>query len=256
MNLLVRQIGLALLVVGLSACSGDNTAVSPVSVKKALVTGFSGNTSYEGEGGEGVGDGADGEGGIGAGGSLDRFRGVEAVVFLESGEEFGRAMVDDVSGMVTIYPMADYTGSLLIEIRGQAGGQYFDEAKNSYVDFGPGEVLRARADHPNRNIGITPLADAAAAYFDANPAAGGSTAVERIKSANELIAAKFSEQLPAAYKLTKILRLPTLIDPASGANAAPNTPAGTYAIVIAALSEMASTFNPRLDGIVRLTQSC
>lgn len=250
MNVSEKSVGAVLFCLALTGCGGGGDAVvGPDQNVKGVFDGFSGDLFFEGEGGggEGVGDGGDGDGGVGAGGSLGQFRGVEAVVFLENGSELGRVIVNSVNGLFTIKPGRDYSDSLLIELRGRAGAQYYDEAKKAFVDFGSGQVLKARADRANRNIGVTPLTNAAAAYMDANPGVGGANVVDRIRSANQLVASAMSARLPSAYQISDVLVLPTIIGPSSGTGSALDTPADSYAIVVAGLAEMAASFNPSIS---------
>lgn len=249
-----KKAGLAtLFCLALSGCGGGggdtSTVVKPDSDVKGVFDDYSGNLDYEGQGGDGdgVGGGGDGDGGVGAGGSLGQFRGVEAVVYLEDGTELGRTIVNSANGLFTIKPGKTYQGALLLELRGRSGAQYYDEAKTTFIDFGPGLVLKARADRANRNIGITPLTNAAAAYMDANPGAGGATIAEQIRSANQLVGAALTARLPAEYAVGDVLLLPTIIGPASGQGSAPDTPAGSYAVVLASLAEAAASFNPALS---------
>ncbi len=238
----------ALLGCVLSACGGGGgSAVNSDQNVKGVFDGYTGELYYEGVEGAGIGEGGDGDGGIGAGGSLGQFKGVEAIVYLEDGSELGRTVVNSDSGLFTIKPGADYQGAILLELHGRAGAQYYDEAKKAFVEFGPGQVLRARADRANRNIGITPLTHAAASYMDANPGAGGATVAERIKSANKLVGTVLSERLPSSYQISDVLLLPTIIGPSSGAGSAPDNASGTYAVVLASLAEAASSFNPALS---------
>ncbi|MEZ5739329.1 MAG: hypothetical protein R3E68_07665 [Burkholderiaceae bacterium] len=214
---------------------------------KGVVTEFRGTLAYEGAAGGGIGDGADGDGGIGAGGSLGQFRGAEVYVFLKDGTELGHAVVGETSGLVTIKPGRDYVGPLLVEVRGKAGAQYFDEAKKAFVDFGTSEVLRARVSQANRNIGITPLTEAATAWLQANPNTGNTPLAERIDQANSLVGDEIGRFLPANYRVNDITLLPVLIGPGSGKGAATPDAQGTYAVVLAALPESASQFNPGLS---------
>lgn len=244
----VKALLTALLGCVLSACGGGGDgAVSSDPNAKGVFDGYTGELYYEGAEGAGVGEGGDGDGGIGAGGSLGQFKAVEAVVFLEDGSELGRTIVNSQNGLFTIKPGADYQGAILIELHGRPGAQYYDEAKKAFVDFGPGQVLRARADRANRNIGITPLTHAAALYMDANPGAGGTSLAERIKSANKLVGTALSARLPSSYQITDVLLLPTIIGPSSGAGSAQDDAPGTYAVVLASLAEAASSFNPALS---------
>ena len=201
-------------------------------------------TGLQGDGG--VGGGADGGGGVGAGGSLGQFRNALVYATLDDGTRLGPATTDPASGMVTIRPGRSYAGSLLVELVGQAGTEYFDEARNDWVAFPAGQKLRAHVEAIRGNIGLTPLSDAAVAHADTDPQLKQLPAAERAKQANERIRLAFNSQLPASYAVDHVTALPVLLNPASGKGALPDTPAGRYGSVIAALTFAGSQFNPPL----------
>ncbi|MEZ5660279.1 MAG: hypothetical protein R3E83_17625 [Burkholderiaceae bacterium] len=231
----------------LTACGGGGgTAVGTDTDKKEVVSGFSGDLAFfdPSINNEGIGGGADGDGGVGIGGSLGQFRGAEVVVTLPDGSELGRAIVDDVNGMVTVRPGRTYSGPLLIEVRGAAGATYFDEGRRQRVPFPAGEVLRARVPVVRGNIGVTTVTEAAARLQDASPASGD--LASQIKRALDTSASEFSQYAPAGYDIDDPTRLPVLLNDTSGRGSAPNTSAGRYALLLAALADNAAAFNPTL----------
>jgi hypothetical protein len=252
-----------------SACGGggggsDPTAVSPSPAPLAppanpesgpeaigVFAGFTGDpawssivTGVQGDGG--VGAGSDGGGGVGAGGSLGQFRNALVYATLDDGTRLGPAVTDSANGMVTIRPGRSYAGSLLVELVGQGGSEYFDEAKGGWIAFPAGQRLRAHVDAIRSNIGITPLSEAAVAHADADPQLAGLPPAERAKQANERIRGLINSQLPTSYAVDDVATLPVLLNPSSGKGALPDTPAGRYGSVIAALAFVGSQFNPPL----------
>ena len=214
-----------------------------------VYAGFTGDVGWivsglQGDGGGG--GGADGGGGGGAGGSLGQFRNALVYATRDDGRRLGPATTDPTSGMVTIRPGRDYAGSLLVELVGQAGSEYFDEAKNAWIPFPAGQVLRAQVERIRGNIGLTPLSDAAVALADSDPQLAQVPRAERARQANERVRLAINSQLPASYAVDHVTTLPVLINAASGKGALPDTPAGRYGSVIAALTFVGSQFNPPL----------
>ena len=201
-------------------------------------------TGVQGDGG--VGGGADGGGGVGAGGSLGQFRNALVYATLDDGTRLGPATTDPANGMVTIRPGRSYAGSLLVELIGQGGTEYFDEARSRWVSFPAGQKLRAHVEDIRSNIGLTPLSEAAVALADGDLQLARLPPGERARQANERIRLAINSQLPASYAVDHVTTLPVLINQASGKGALPNTPAGRYGSVIAALTFVGSDFNPPL----------
>ncbi len=156
--LLATSLGLGLVSCGGGGGGGGDTGPEV----KGVFTGFSGDLDWvaPGGGGDGPGGGADGDGGAGAGGALGQFRRALVVVTFPDGTELGRALTDDVRGMVTIKAGRSYNGPLLIELRGQPDALYFEEGLEAYVPFPPGKVLRAIIPRISKNIGVTPFTEA------------------------------------------------------------------------------------------------
>ena len=226
-------------------------APNPASGPEAIgvFAGFTGDVGWvvsglQGDGG--VGGGGDGDGGVGAGGSLGQFRNALVYATLDDGTRLGPATTDPASGMVTIRPGRSYAGSLLVELAGQAGSEYFDEAKNAWVAFPAGQVLRAHVERIRGNIGLTPLSDAAVAHAENDLQLAQLPLAERARQSNERVRLAINSQLPASYAVDHVTTLPVLINAASGRGALPDTPAGRYGSVIAALTFVGSQFNPPL----------
>jgi hypothetical protein len=140
-------------------------------------------------------------------------------------------------GAVTFANVPADTGSVLIEIKGSASSQYYDEALQTAVAFGAEKVLRSAVAvlQASANIGVSALTEAAVAR--AEKMNGGLTAAN-ITAANAAVSAAFS--------LPDILQAPVLVGSASDMTALPNSAAGQYALKLGALAKVAQTQNSSL----------
>jgi len=254
---------LVLLAVVLSACGGGGggSGIDPC-VAPCVESGFVGDLDWEDQSGGsgGVGGGADGGGGVGAGGADGQFRKALVIVKFSNGSELGRALTDDVKGMVTIRPGAAYRGPLLVEIHGQPGASYFEEGKNTYVPYETGRVQRAVISAIRRNIGLTPFSEAgfqlsllcqtgvgpASVCGTGGPAQGGSAevpAASAIDAANGHVAGILNQQLPTSLKVDDVTRLPFIVNDSTTSNEISMTPRGRYGAANIAFSKQAAMYN-------------
>lgn len=204
----------------------------------------------DGSGTGGVGAGADGDGGVGAGGDFGQFRNARLVVRYMDGTLVGggEARTDARTGMVTIVPRPGFNGPLYLELHGGDGASYYEEGKDAFVEFPPGQVIRAIIPSIKRNIGITPFTEAAyrllteglTAERAVNP--GAPTAAE-IAAANARVLEMLNQQVPARLRVDDIARLPFIKSPTIGA-AIGIDPRGRYGLVNGAFSKQAAMFNP------------
>jgi hypothetical protein len=265
----MRALVAMFMLVAIAACGGGGGGSSPTPPGVEVKGVFSGvlpsfNFDFEvggaaGGGFGGVGGGADGDGGIGAGGALGQFLGADVFVFFPDGRLLGNAPTDSVAGMVTIKPGRDYTGGLLVEIRGNDRAQYFEEGKGTLVPFPTGQVIRAIIPRIDRNIGVTPFSDAgftlaAACLIEAVPGvcdekvgvAPGTTQPpeEVVKRANALVASVVNQQVPAALQIDDVTRLPYIVGTGTKAGEVPaSSPRGRYGLVNIAFSKQAAMYN-------------
>ncbi|MGC1439936.1 MAG: hypothetical protein WA888_04945 [Burkholderiaceae bacterium] len=152
-----------------------------------------------------VGNGTNGVGGIGIGGAPGRFQNVEITVTEPDATEIGRATVDSASGMVTDYPGEDYTGGLIVTVRGTATGLVWDPSSDSYKPFTAQDSWRAYVDGIRGNIAVSPLTEAAARLVDSS---GAPKTAAAFRDANQLVAQQVNRCLPAAFRVRDITRLP------------------------------------------------
>ncbi|MEZ5657450.1 MAG: hypothetical protein R3E83_02660 [Burkholderiaceae bacterium] len=262
----------ALLVAALSACGGGGgsapvtpqggTNVGTDVVRKAVISGFTGNLDWENPAGinneGGIGAGADGDGGFGVGGALGQFRRALVRVYLQDGTLLGEALTDDVAGMVTVRPPTGYQGPMLMEIRGSDEATYFDEGKGAYLPFGPERLLRTMIPHIDRNVGITPFTEAGtrlalACRAGSAPAAacgtdtgGGSANVPGaalIDAANGKVRETLNQQFPSSLHVDDVTRLPFIVNDSTGAGSIATDQRGRYGLVNIAFSKQAAMYN-------------
>lgn len=217
-----------------------------------------------GDGSGGVGGGADGDGGVGAGGDFGQFRNARLIVRYPDGTPVGsgEARTDASTGMVTIVPRKGYRGPLLLELRGGGGATYYEEGKDTFVDFPEGQVIRAVISAINRNIGITPFSEAAYRLLTEGSTAERAantaqpTAAE-IAAANAKVLGVLNQQFPERLRVDDITRLPFIKSPTIGAGSIGIDARGRYGLVNGAFSKQAAMFNPgraapTLDAVAQL----
>jgi hypothetical protein len=227
--------------------SGFEPKIPGLTLEQAL------NWEYQSAGGDGggVGAGADGDGGVGAGGDFGQFRNARVVVRYPDGTLVGggEAITDANTGMVTIVPRKGYRGPLHLELRGGNGATYYEEGKDTFVEFPAGQVIRAIVPAIDRNIGITPFSEAAYRLLTegstteraANPA---QPTAEEIRAANARVLGILNQQFPQALRVDDITRLPFIKSPTIGANSIGIDARGRYGLVNGAFSKQAAMFNP------------
>ncbi|MES3023317.1 MAG: hypothetical protein V4857_17270 [Pseudomonadota bacterium] len=140
-------------------------------------------------------------------------------------------------GSVTFSNVPQNSGPLLVEVLGSTSATYYDEATNTFLPFGPERMLRTAvvASAANSNIAVTAFTTMAVAR--AVQLTGGLNAAN-IASANSAIA--------TAFKVPDILTAPAIVGSAADMAALPNTPAGQYALRLAALAKLALNQNANI----------
>lgn len=202
----------------------------------------SGPAPGDGSGG-GVGDG-DGSGAGSVGGVEGQFRNVSIHVELADGRVIGEATVDDTYGMVHA-DVGDYQGPVKFTLSARADGssQYFDEGKGALLPFPAGETRHSVVATYDKNVGITPLTEAAYQYIVAKYGQDGWKNAANIREANEAIRVEFNRQLPVGLQIEDITRLPAIVGPDTKDGSLPATKNGLYGTVLAGLTNSAALFN-------------
>ena len=130
---------------------------------------------------------------------------------------------------------------LLVEVKGTASATYYDEARNTNPAFDTSMTLRAAFITPaaggSINVGVTPLTDVAVARLIGASLAQTTTNIDATNMA-----------VATAVSVPDILLAPTLVASSAdlGALKLTDTPAGRYALKLAALAKMALTQNSAL----------
>lgn len=233
-----------------------------INCRPGILSGFAGNfddspvlVQREGEGGgeAGIGGDADGDGGggsdgIGMGGALGQFENVQVSVEFVSGEKFGPIAVDGDKGMVTVVPCS-LMPPALVTFSGEPGSsaRYFDEALEQYVSF-EGSKLRTIVTDFRRNAGITTFTEAMVRRtFRLAPNGTDLTSnegwanVSRVDQAHTDVAAEVNDQLPGAYRLTDLRRLPVILNDRNfteGSGVLTDTQNGRYGAALAGLARV------------------
>jgi len=201
-----------------------------------------------GIGGDADGDGGGGSDGIGMGGALGQFEKVQVSVEFVSGEKFGPIAVDGDKGMVTVVPCS-LMPPALVTFSGEpgSGARYFDEALEQYVSF-EGSKLRTIVTDFRRNAGITTFTEAMVRRtFRLAPDGTDLTSnegwanVSRVDQAHTDVAAEVNDQLPGAYRLTDLRRLPVILNDRNfteGSGVLTDTQNGRYGAALAGLARV------------------
>ena len=137
------------------------------------------------------------------------------------------------TGLVTV-DVGTYNGPLLVEVLGDdVDAVYYDEASETLLSFPAGNSIRALVAAPGGQIGVTPLTEVA--YQSAIASGAFPLTASGVEQLNEAVRAAL------APGLTSILSVPTLVDGNTAANSLNDDEAGRYALILAALAELAST---------------
>ncbi|MCL4698994.1 MAG: hypothetical protein KJ023_18400, partial [Burkholderiaceae bacterium] len=205
-------------------------------------------------GGSGTADGDTGGGGNGAGvgGSLGQFLRTKVEVRRANGSLLGTATTDSDKGMVTLVT-CDYRGPLRITLHGERpDATYYDEARKLDISFA-GRSLCAVLPGVSRNIGVTPLSNAACAYLDElvkerTPGEGRAPWADEvlIDKANAAALKAYNDHAGPNFRLDDITRLPVVIGQSldQQRDVLGFDQNGIYAAVLAGLVQSAGRFDP------------
>ncbi|MBL8347045.1 MAG: hypothetical protein JNN03_16520 [Rubrivivax sp.] len=203
-------------------------------------------------GGTADADSGGGGDGAGVGGSLGQFLRTKVEVRRADGSLLGTATTDNDRGMVTLVT-CDYQGPLRITLRGERDdATYYDESRKLNVPF-VGRSMCAVLPGRSKNIGVTPLTNAACAYLDelvkTRATAPGRAAwadEALIDQANAAALKAYNDHAGPNFRLDDITRLPVVI----GASLDQQQDVlgfdqnGIYAAVLAGLVQSAARYDP------------
>ena len=129
--------------------------------------------------------------------------------------------------------VSNHTGPIVVEVLGDdVDARYYDEAAGTLLAFPAGQRMRALVAGPGGAVGVTPLTEVA--YQAALLEGAFPLTVAAVNAINEQVRAAL------APGLVSILSVPTLVDGATAANSLQDNEAGRYALVLAALAELAN----------------
>lgn len=134
------------------------------------------------------------------------------------------------TGKVT-FNIPSSVSTVIAEVQGGNGAQYFDEATGQMVDLPAGSMLRAATTvvANNSEIGVTALTEAAVKR--AETLANGGNIIPQLNAAKA--------QIESAFGVADILKAPTLVGSQQELAALGSSPAEQYALRLATLAKVA-----------------
>ena len=179
--------------------------------------------------------------------SLGLITGAEVTITRADGEAIeGATGTIGETGIITINHDGSWEGPILVTVTGNDSAMYFDESAGALLPMPAGVSLRAYAPSSLAQVGVTILTELAA-QMAAN--VDGSLNAETINNLNNTVRDTF------APGLADILNPPTLVSETNfTTQELGNDDAGTYALTLAALANLASTSSsPALTILENLT---
>lgn len=245
---LLGAAGLAL-TLALAACGGsdDDEAAGP-KADFEMIAGAdacgSGCATDAGGGDGGVGGDGGGGGGDGAGGGLGEMRNVLVTARKPDGTVLASAKLKD--NLVSIYDR-QYKGAFILEYKddGSGNGAYFDEAVQYWVPLGSTtlHVLVPRLTH---HVSANPLSEAAYQLARQRHGASAALSAEQMTNANNTVRDAFNARVPLGYRTNDVTNYNVAVPNALFGSELPNTVAGRFGTLMAALPRAALRFNPAL----------
>jgi hypothetical protein len=198
-----------------------------------------GGCGGDGSGG-GVGGDGGGGGGDGAGGGLGEMRNVRVTARQPDGTKLGSALLQN--NLVSIYDRT-YKGAFILEFAddGSGNGEYYDEATQSWTRLG-GQSLHIVVPRLMHHVSANPLTEAAYQWALNKYGTESALNAARMTEANEAVRAAFNLRVPVQYQISDITNYATAVSDATVANSLPNTHAGRYGTLLAAMPRAARLF--------------
>lgn len=136
------------------------------------------------------------------------------------------------SGQATLN-FNDYSGPVMIEVVGGANGKYFDEAKNSLVNFTSNDTVHAISPSSSGVIAVTILTELA--YQGAIAKGYFPLDSSRVREINQRV------RLATVPEIADLLVAPTSFDSGTSPGELANNDSGKYAVALAALAWLGQT---------------
>lgn len=211
-----------------------------------IACGFDGcsvdNASGTGVGGGDGASGASADAGVGVGVGESAVRNASVVVYTPDGTVLGSAPLQ--GSMVSIYP-GSFRGPLLLKLVDTGGGQYWDESTRQWTSL-QGVTLHAMLPSLTHHVSINPLTEAAYQYALARVRGEPALTAAAMQQANDAVLAQVNAKLASTYQTSDITNFATLLDDTTGTDTIPNTWAGRFAALLAAMPIAGKQFNGTL----------
>lgn len=242
------QAALLLTAVALGGCGGGGGSSSSTTPDFSVVSGGAacGSSGCGGDSADGSGVGSGADGGDGAGGGLGEMRNAKVTVTKPDGTLLGAAPLQN--NLVSLYPGA-YTGPIMLAFGddGSGNGQYFDEALQTWVKFGATTVhvmVPSLTHHVSANV----LTETAYQYLKQSRNFTEVSVIDAalITQVNNAVRDAFNARVPAAFQINDITNYAVAPSDTTVANSLPNTHAGRYGTLLAALTLTAQAFDSTL----------
>lgn len=197
-----------------------------------------------GDSGDGAGVGSGADGGDGAGGGLGEMRNVLVIARKPDGTELGRAALRN--NLVSLYPRT-YTGAFILEFKddGSGTGEYFDEGLNAWARLGSSS-LHVLVPTLSHHVSANPLSESAYRWALNKYGSEAALTAARMAEANTTVRDAFNARSPAEFQVVDITNYAIAVGPSTASGSLPNTHAGRFSTLLAAMPKAALTFNPAL----------
>lgn len=239
------RIGMLALTVSLAACGGgddgDGSTPPPTAAEFEVATGGDacGGGGCGGDSADGGGSsaGADGDG---AGGGLGAMRNVRVTARKPSGAILGTALLKD--NLVSLKDRT-YKDAFILEFAddGSGNGEYFDEAVKDWVKLN-GQALHILVPLLKHHVSANPLTEAAYQWALYKYGTESALNAVRMAEANEVVRLAFNARVSTPYQVSDITNYAVAVSSTTVPNSLPNTHAGRYGTLLAALPRAARTF--------------
>jgi len=243
------RIGMLALTVTFAACGGGDDAAAPAAVEFEVIAGDgacgAGGCGGDSGDGSGVGGAADG-GGDGAGGGLGAMQFVRVTARKPNGTILGSALLDNTKNLVSLYART-YKDEFILEFAddGSGKGAYFDEATETWTLLN-GQALHILVPKLTHHVSANILTEAAYQWALNKYGTEAALTAVRMAEANEAVRQAFNSRVSTAYQLTDITNYAVAVSDTTVANSLPNTHAGRFGTLLAAVPRAARLFRPGL----------
>ena len=231
----------AVLVASCGGGSGGGTTSSTPDF--SMVTG-SAACGGGGCGGDGTGGGVGGDGGSGsgdgAGGGLGEMRNVRVTARKPDGTTLASAVL--TNNLVSIYDR-NYKGAFILEFADDGSGSsaYYDEGSATWTPLN-GQALRILVPQLTHHVSANPLTEAAYQWALNKYGTESALTAARMTEANEAVRAAFNLRVAQPYQIGDITNYAVAVSDTTVPHSLPNTNAGRYGTLLAAMPRAARLF--------------